>query len=34
MSSQIDTIESLAAREYKWGFVTDIGEDTVPAGLN
>ena len=33
MSSQIDTIESLAAREYKWGFVTDIGEDTVPAGL-
>jgi Fe-S cluster assembly protein SufB len=34
MSAQIDTIESLAAREYKWGFVTDIGEDTVPAGLN
>ncbi len=34
MSTQIDTIESLAEREYKWGFVTDIGADTVPPGLN
>src|SRR6202789_1546689 len=34
MSTQIDTIESLATREYKWGFVTDIGADTVPPGLN
>ncbi len=34
MSTQIDTIESLATQEYKWGFVTDIGADTVPPGLN
>src|SRR5271156_5974007 len=34
MSTQIDTIESLATREYKWGFVTDIGADSVPPGLN
>ena len=34
MSTQIDTIESLAAREYQYGFVTDIGADTVPPGLN
>jgi Fe-S cluster assembly protein SufB len=34
MSTQIDTIESLAAREYQYGFITDIGADTVPPGLN
>jgi Fe-S cluster assembly protein SufB len=34
MSTQIDTIESLATREYKWGFVTDIGADSVPPGLS
>src|SRR5579871_3587587 len=34
MPTEVETIESLATREYKWGFVTDIGEDTVPAGLN
>ncbi len=34
MNTQIDTIESLAEREYKWGFVTDIGADTVPPGLS
>ncbi|MEE9324306.1 MAG: Fe-S cluster assembly protein SufB [Dehalococcoidia bacterium] len=28
------TIEALANQEYKWGFVTDIEEDIVPAGLN
>jgi Fe-S cluster assembly protein SufB len=27
-------IETLANQEYKWGFVTDIGSDTVPKGLN
>ena len=34
MSSPSDTIESFANREYKWGFVTDIGADSVPPGLN
>jgi Fe-S cluster assembly protein SufB len=34
MSTQLDTIESLASREYKWGFVTDIAQDSVPAGLS
>jgi Fe-S cluster assembly protein SufB len=27
-------IEDLAQREYKWGFVTDIEEETVPPGLD
>jgi Fe-S cluster assembly protein SufB len=27
-------VESLVNREYKWGFITDIEADTVPAGLN
>ena len=34
MPTQVDTIESLASREYKWGFVTKIDEDAVPPGLN
>src|SRR4051794_37935869 len=27
-------IESLANREYRWGFVTDIEADSAPPGLN
>jgi Fe-S cluster assembly protein SufB len=34
MSTQTSTIEELAAREYKWGFVTDIDAESVPPGLN
>ncbi|HWZ32699.1 MAG TPA: Fe-S cluster assembly protein SufB [Bryobacteraceae bacterium] len=34
MPTEVDTIESLASREYQWGFVTNIGEDSIPAGLN
>jgi Fe-S cluster assembly protein SufB len=34
MSTELDTIESLASREYQWGFVTDIAQDSVPPGLN
>ena len=34
MSSNTDTIRELAQQEYKWGFVTDIGEDRIPKGLN
>jgi Fe-S cluster assembly protein SufB len=34
MSSNADAIRELAQQEYKWGFVTDIGEDRAPKGLN
>lgn len=34
MASKPEAIESLVNREYKWGFVTDVETDTVPAGLN
>ena len=34
MSDSSHEIESLANREYKWGFVTDIEQDTVPPGLD
>ena len=28
------TVEELAQREYKYGFVSDIEADTIPPGLN
>jgi Fe-S cluster assembly protein SufB len=34
MSTATSTIEELANREYKYGFVTEIDADTVPRGLN
>ncbi len=34
MSTEQNTIEELANREYKYGFVTDIESDTVPKGLS
>src|SRR5574341_75059 len=34
MSTSTSTIEALANREYKYGFVTDIEADTIPRGLN
>jgi Fe-S cluster assembly protein SufB len=34
MSTATSTIEELANREYKHGFVTDIETETVPRGLN
>ncbi len=34
MATQLTSIETLANQEYKWGFITDIDADTVPAGLN
>jgi Fe-S cluster assembly protein SufB len=34
MATQLNSIETLANREYKWGFVTEIDSDTVPPGLN
>ncbi len=33
MPTDTGTIETLATREYKWGFVTDIAADAVPKGL-
>jgi len=34
MATQLTSIETLANQEYKWGFITDIEADSVPAGLN
>jgi len=34
MSSELEKIESLTQKEYKYGFVTDIETDALPAGLN
>ncbi len=34
MTTAVDTIESLASREYKHGFVTDVEADTIPPGLS
>src|SRR6266849_123609 len=34
MSTETNTIEQLATKEYKYGFVTDIEAETVPKGLN
>ena len=30
----INTIEELANREYKWGFITQVEEDRIPRGLS
>src|SRR5207248_6213439 len=34
MPTETREIETLANREYKWGFVTDIEADSAPPGLN
>ena len=34
MKSDTNTVEDLARREYKYGFITEIEADTVPPGLN
>jgi Fe-S cluster assembly protein SufB len=33
-TTEVTTIEELANREYKYGFVTDIEAESLPAGLN
>ncbi|HEY7751408.1 MAG TPA: Fe-S cluster assembly protein SufB, partial [Ignavibacteriaceae bacterium] len=33
-NTEVKTIEELANKEYKYGFVTDIESDTLPNGLN
>ncbi len=34
MSNAVDQLEGLTDQEYKYGFVTDIDQDTLPPGLN
>src|SRR5437867_751564 len=34
MSTSTEVIQDLASREYKYGFVTDIEQETVPRGLS
>src|SRR5207244_5080451 len=34
MNTTAKTLEALANREYKWGFVSDIEADALPPGLN
>ena len=34
MTTENNTIEELANKEYKYGFVTEIEADTIPRGLN
>jgi Fe-S cluster assembly protein SufB len=34
MSTEIKTIENIANKEYKYGFVTDVEADEAPKGLN
>jgi len=34
MSTSTDTIEELATREYKYGFVTDVEAEELPPGLS
>ena len=34
MGTDTRTLETLANREYKWGFVTEIDADAAPKGLN
>ena len=34
MKQETNTVEDLARREYKYGFITDIEADTVPPGLD
>ena len=33
MSSAVDQLEGLTSQEYKYGFVTDIAQETLPPGL-
>jgi Fe-S cluster assembly protein SufB len=34
MKTESHKVEELAGREYKYGFITDIESDSIPAGLN
>jgi Fe-S cluster assembly protein SufB len=34
MTTATETIEQLANREYKYGFVTEVDSETIPKGLS
>ena len=34
MGSETEELEEIASREYKYGFVTDIDQDSAPPGLD
>ena len=34
LSEEMQTIESRLSQEYKYGFVTDIDQETIPPGLD
>ena len=34
MPTATETIERFAERDYEFGFVTDVEQDTIPAGLD
>ena len=34
LSEEIKEIEQKFSEDYKYGFVTDIDQETIPAGLN
>ena len=34
MTTEVNTIETLANQEYKYGFVTEVEADSAPPGLN
>jgi Fe-S cluster assembly protein SufB len=34
MKTAMNTVEDLTKNEYKYGFITDIESDSIPAGLN
>jgi Fe-S cluster assembly protein SufB len=34
MSTELNIIRELAERDYKWGFITEVGEERIPRGLN
>jgi Fe-S cluster assembly protein SufB len=34
METAVDTVEELVTKDYKWGFVTSIEQETIPKGLS
>ena len=34
LSEELLTIENQLSQEYKYGFITDIDQETIPPGLN
>ncbi len=34
MSTAVETVKQITEREYQWGFVTPVEEETVPPGLD